>query len=94
MAGMYERRRSAALGLIGLSVVCAAVGVADSWGWADIPGGLFVGLVVAPNLLLAGSLVQSAARYAEGERRREAHRQSSPQRLSADPALKQGHDQA
>lgn len=77
MTGMYERRRSAALWIMGLGVVCAALGVADIWGWADIPGGTFAGLVVAPLLVVAGSMLHKAARYAEGEHKRKAHRQSS-----------------
>ena len=79
ISGTYARRRFASQLLMGLGVICSAVSVVHTWGWADIPGGMIT-FVMGPNLLLAGWMLLNAARYAEGERRREAHRRSSPQR--------------
>jgi len=77
IAAMYARRRLAALSLMGLGLLCSIAGFVDTWGWAEIRGGTFASLVLAPSLLLAGWLLHDAARYAEGERRREAHRRRS-----------------
>lgn len=72
----YARRRFASRLLMGLGVICSAVSVVHTWGWADIPGGRFAFMVATP-FMLAGWMLLNAARYAEGERRREAHRRSS-----------------
>lgn len=76
ISGTYARRRFASQLLMGLGVICSAVSVVHTWGWADIPGGMFA-FTVATSLMLAGWMLLNAARYAEGERRREAHRGSS-----------------
>lgn len=83
VTGMYKRRRFAALCLMHLGAICATLSVVHTWGWADIPGGM-IAFVVATPLLLAGSMLLNAARYAEGERRREAHRRSSSSASQAD----------